>query len=309
MITASFEALLRAARRALAEGRAEEARHQYDKARGLRPDSPDAHYGLALAEFLLNDVQSAAFHFKEVTRLDPLRAGAYVNLGAALTRLGEHRDAVAAIRRGIQLEPRRAEAHYNLGLVYRAAGDNVRAIQAFQEAARIDPNLADAHLNLGNALLDEGAFLNAVQTYRRALELQPGWERAAHGLAQAEEALESATAKVTAMASQASTAVAPERRIDAERHQAVLETMHEEIKSAQTAGISFLQALSTEVAPAVKDLATSLIGREPSRADLHRKIERFENAVAHFQKAQETMQTHARRAGTCGDRLTTEPRG
>ena len=54
----------------------------YLQALGLRSDAPDVHYGLATVCFLLNDLTSAAYHFKEVTRLDPLRAGAFINLGA-----------------------------------------------------------------------------------------------------------------------------------------------------------------------------------------------------------------------------------
>ena len=239
MITASFEALLRSARRALAEGRLDEARHHYEKARGLRPDSPDAHYGLATAEFLLNDLPSAAFHFREVTRLDPLRAGAYVNLGAALTRLGEHREAVQAIRRGIQLEPRRAEGYYNLGLVYRAARDQPHAIQAFLEATRIDPSLADAHLNLGNALMEEGQFARAMESYKKRAGGAAGVGSRRAGLAQAEEAVQAllpSSPTWPSLRRRSSRA-----RIDAERHAVTLESLHESIKAAQTASIEFLR--------------------------------------------------------------------
>jgi tetratricopeptide (TPR) repeat protein len=304
MITASFEALLRSARRALAEGRVDEAAHHYEKARGLRPDSPDAHYGLATAEFILNDVEGAAFHFREVTRLDPLRAGAYVNLGAALTRLGEHREAVQVLRRGIQLEPKRAEGYYNLGLVYRAAHDNPHAIQAFLEATRMDPGSADAHFNLGNSLMEEGQFARAAEAFMAALRVQPGWDKAEHGLAQAEQALAAELASAQPSVPLAPIAQ-PERRIDPTRNQVALEIMHESIKAAQAASDEFLQALATDVGPSVKELTQCLIGRQPDRTapDLDHRIKKFEIAVARLRKAHDDMQGHLGRAQSSGERI------
>src|SRR5260370_1363901 len=86
------------------------------RALSMKPDSPDVHYGLATVCFLVNDLPSAAYHFKEVTRLDPLRAGAHINLGAVYNRLDQVDEAIQVLRRGIQLDTHRAEGYYNLGL-------------------------------------------------------------------------------------------------------------------------------------------------------------------------------------------------
>src|SRR5437870_5148212 len=118
----------------------------YLMALALRSDLPDVHYGLATVYFQLKELTSAAHHFKEVTRLDPLRAGAYINLGAVLNLLNQHDEAVAALRRGIQIDSNRVEGYYNLGLVYRRKAQLDMAIQAYREAIRINPNMADAHL-------------------------------------------------------------------------------------------------------------------------------------------------------------------
>src|SRR5438270_4321323 len=141
----SIDSLCQKARQAIAQGQNEQARQLYLQALGLRADAPDVHYGLATACFLLNDLDSAAYHFKEVTRLDPLRSGAYINLGAVYNRLGEHDEAVQILRRGIQLDPHRGEGYYNLGLVYRNMGQPNLAVQAYLEATRIDASMVDAH--------------------------------------------------------------------------------------------------------------------------------------------------------------------
>ena len=193
MVSESIESLCQKARQAVAQGSYEQARQVYLQALGLRSDAPDVHYGLATVCFLLNDLPSAAYHFKEVTRLDPLRAGAYINLGAVYNRLDQFDDAIPVLRRGIQLDNHRAEGYYNLGLVHRRKGQIDLAIEAYREATRVNPRMADAHYTLANLYLEREKFALAVAHYRQALELRPNWDKAEHGLTQAEAGLAAQT--------------------------------------------------------------------------------------------------------------------
>src|SRR5262252_8486336 len=101
------EKLLQRAQLAIAERDWEKAKQMYLMALGLRSDLPDVHYGLATVYFQLRELTSASHHFREVTRLDPLRAGAFINLGAVLNLMQELDESVAALRRGIQLDSHR----------------------------------------------------------------------------------------------------------------------------------------------------------------------------------------------------------
>src|SRR5947208_12228776 len=150
MAKETVDSLCQKAQAAVSKGENAPARQLYLQALGLKSDAPDVHYGLATVCFLLNDLPSAAYHFKEVTRLDPLRAGAYINLGAVYNRLNQLDDAIPALRRGIQLDSKRGEGYYNLGLAYRRKGQPDRAIEAYREATRVNPRMADAHFNLAN---------------------------------------------------------------------------------------------------------------------------------------------------------------
>src|SRR3984893_3125293 len=170
MVSESVDSLCHKARQAVAAGDHDDARQLYLQGLGLKPDSPDVHYGLATVCFLVHDLAGAAYHFKEVTRLDPLRAGAYINLGAVYNRLNQLDEAIPALRRGIQLDMNRAEGYYNLGLVYRRKGQPDMAIQAYREATLVNPRMADAHYNLGNLYLEKGQFGLAIAHYRQALE-------------------------------------------------------------------------------------------------------------------------------------------
>src|SRR5579884_3656253 len=167
----------------------ERAKQAYLMALGLRSDAPDIHMGLATVYFQLRELTSAAHHFREVTRLDPLRAGAYINLGAVLNLLQELDEAVAAIRRGIQLDPQRVEGYYNLGLVYRRKGQTDLSIQAYREAIRLNPRMVDAYLNLANLYLEKQQYRMAIQQYEEALKVRPNWDKALEGLTHAKELL------------------------------------------------------------------------------------------------------------------------
>src|ERR1700730_13955828 len=269
MVGESIESLCQKARQAVAQGNYEQARQLYLQALGLRSDSPDVHYGLATVCFLLNDLPSAAYHFKEVTRLDPLRAGAHINLGAVYNRLAQVDEAIQVLRRGIQLDTHRAEGYYNLGLAYRRKKQTDLAIQAYHEATRLNPRMPDAHLTLANAYLDKGQYPQAVSHYKLALEIRPNWEKAEGGLEQAQAALAAArhspaeTALAAAAGAQrekatdtalAATAVLdPERTVDPNLHGNLLGTLHRATIESENHGRSFLQILEKEVEPAIKE--------------------------------------------------------
>src|SRR5437868_13324758 len=182
MVAESVEVLSQRAREAIEQRDWEKARQMYLQALSVKSDAPDVHYGLATVCFQLKELTSAAHHFKEVSRLDPLRAGAYINLGAVLNLMNQYDEAVAALRRGIQIDSNRVEGYYNLGLVYRRKGQSDLAIQAYREATRINPRMADALYNIANIYLEKTQFGLSIAHYRQALEIRPTWEKAVPGL-------------------------------------------------------------------------------------------------------------------------------
>src|SRR5436309_10255349 len=102
-----IEKLCQRARQAIEARDWTKAKMMYLQALGLKSDMPDVHYGLATVYFQLRELTSAAHHFKEVTRLDPRRVGAFVNLGAVYNLLDQLDDAIVALRHSIQLDGKR----------------------------------------------------------------------------------------------------------------------------------------------------------------------------------------------------------
>jgi tetratricopeptide (TPR) repeat protein len=285
----ALEKLFQKARKAIAEREWDKAKLVYLQALGLKSDNPDVHYGLATVFFQLRELTSAAHHFKEATRLDPLRAGAFINLGAVQNLLQEYDDAVTSLRRGLQLDSSRVEGYYNLGVVYRNQGQDDLAIQAYREALRLNPRMGDAHLNLANLLMARENFRQALAHYEQALQLRPNWAKALDGISQAREALElekkpgplpTVTGKRTDAAAQ----------VDPEVHSSFLIHLHQTTIEAEESGRLMHQILEREVEPTIKELSTALLYPHGLRAELDECVAKFEAAVERLRNTHQQMQ-------------------
>lgn len=315
MAKETVQTLCQKAQAALAQGDNEVARQLYQQALGLRTDNPDVHYGLATVCFLLNDLTGAAHHFKEVTRYDPLRAGAYINLGAVYNRLERFDEAIPVLRRGIQLDMNRAEGYYNLALVYKRKGQPDLAIQAYREATRINPRMADAHYNIANLYLDKGQFEQAIEYYRHALEIRPEWEKALRGLEQAEASqveLEAQQDQDKAdMPGEAPTPFPtslpanfdPEQTVDPTIHGEILRAMHRNSIDSETHGRDYLKTLLDEMEPAIKELSSCLLYSDSSLLEIGRCLEKFDAALGHVKRIQESIRTSMDKVRRVGEHL------
>jgi tetratricopeptide (TPR) repeat protein len=320
MAKETVESFCQRAEQAITQGKNEEAQLYYKQALGLRPDNPDAHFGMATVYFLMGELPLAAYHFKEVTRLDPTRAGAFINLGAVYNRLEQFDNAIPVLRRGIQLDMNRCEGYYNLGLVYRRKGQPDLAIQAYREATRVNPRMADAHLNIANIFLEKLQFGLAIAHYRQALEIRPNWEKALRGLEQAEtsqeelqnqgssktpslEAGPKSPPKAAAATPIVASALNPERQVDPQIHGELLRTLHRVTVDSENQGRNFLKALESEVEPAIKELSSSLLYPDTSATELNECVRKFETAVRSLQTIQEVLQTSMERVRLMGEQL------
>jgi tetratricopeptide (TPR) repeat protein len=293
MSAATIEKLCLKARQAIAQREWDKAKQAYLQALGLKSDMPDVHYGLATVYFQLRELTSAAHHFREVTRLDPLRAGAFVNLGAVLNLMGEYDEAIGILRRGIQVDASRVEAYYNLGLVYKRKGQLDLAIQAYREALRLNPRMADAYLNLANVYLDKEQHRQAVQNYEEALKLRPGWEKALDGLTKAQAGLsadrpiELSTPVPVRAPSAGSRGM--DRVLDPTVHGGFLTDLHQATIAAEEIGREMQQILQGEIEPAIKDLSSCLLYPDGPRSELDDCVQRFEAALEKFRAAQQAI--------------------
>jgi Tfp pilus assembly protein PilF len=296
MSEAAIADLCQQARQAIEQRDWAKAKQTYLQALGYESGLPDVHYGLATVYFQLREFTSAAHHFKEVTRLDPHRVGAFVNLGAVYNLLEQFDDAIAALRRAIQLDPKRVEGFYNLGLVHRRKGQVDLAIQAYREALRLNPRMGDAHLNLANLLFDKEQFKHAVQHYEEALKLRPGWEKAKDGLEAAQAAVSGEMAPgAQAAATPPTGAELLEQNADPTVHAHLLGSLHQAIGDAQDVGKQLEEILANEVEPAIKDLSSCLLYPDGARTELDECVRKFEAALARLRETQLTLNGRVRK--------------
>lgn len=279
MVVENLETICQSARQAIEQRDWNRAKQEYLKALGLNSKMPDVHYGLATVYFQLGELTSAAHHFKEVTRLDGKRAGAFVNLGAVLNLLTEYDDAINALRRGIQLDPKRTEGYYNLGLVHRRKGQLDMAIQAYREAIRLNPRLGDAHLNLANVYADKQQFRQAVAHYEQALQVRPGWAKAIDGLSIAQASLSGETIALNSAAPNYLTADDQERLVDPSVHSDFLTKLHQAAVESEEVGRHLQTAAGTQLEPAIKELSLSLLATATGGGELDDRASNFEAAM------------------------------
>jgi tetratricopeptide (TPR) repeat protein len=303
MLLAEIAKLCETAREAIAQRDWEKAKQVYLQALGLKSDLPDVHYGLATVYFQLRELTSAAHHFREVTRLDPRRAGAYINLGAVLNLLEQYDEALTALRKGITLDTKRVEGYYNMGLVYRRKGLLDMAIQSYREALRLNPRMADAALNLANIYHEKEQYRLALEYYKQALQIRPTWEKALEGMSRTEAAMSPAAAPVAASEETKVEVKKTDRIIDPSVHGHFLTTLHQATIESEELGRLFEGLLEQEVEPAIKDLSSCLLYPEGSRSVLDECIQRFEASLDHMRTTYRSLQAKVNRVRELGEQF------
>jgi len=125
---------------------------------------------------MMNDLESAAYHFKEVIRLDPIRAGAYVNLGAVYNRMEQYDEAihVLAPKHSGRPQTRRRILQPRSGL--QEDGSDQSRLAVYLEATRINPRMVDAQYNLANLYVELERYNLAIVHYKQVLQLRPNWD-------------------------------------------------------------------------------------------------------------------------------------
>jgi Flp pilus assembly protein TadD len=305
-MASTIDDLRQQAQEALAQGDYAQARQLYRQALAAHGDHPDVHYGLATVNFLLNDLHGAAYHFMEVTRLDTMRAGAFINLGAVYNRLGRTEDAITALRRGIQIDGGRAEGYYNLGVVYKQCNQLELAIQAYREATRINPRMADAHYNLANIYLERENFPMAISHYRHALELRPTWEKAQRGLESAQAAQNPEAAERAAMPPKSAAnrrQLDPDRLLDPNFHGVLLRDMHQAIISMDRQGHQLLHVLQEDIERVIRDLSSCLLFPNNPGNDLNLQIQKFNVVASLLQQLQQQLQKDMAKTTEAGEQI------
>jgi len=149
------------------------------------PNSPKAHFDLAVMLAGQGRIREAVQQYEEAVRLKEDFVEARMNLANCLARQHRLREAVEQLETVVRLAPSSAAAHYNLGNLLLRDGEADAAIRCYREAVALRAGFAGAHHNLGIALLRAGDPDGAAEQFRAVLQINPADPRAKEKLSAA----------------------------------------------------------------------------------------------------------------------------
>jgi Tfp pilus assembly protein PilF len=152
------------------------------------PNSPQAHFDLAVALANRGRLREAVQQYEEAVRLKEDFVEARMNLANCFARQHRPREAIDQLEATIRLSPSSAAAHFNLGNLLLRDGRVDASIQHYRQAVRLRAGFAGAHYNLGIALLKAGDSDAAAEHFRSVLRINPADARARDKLAAASAA-------------------------------------------------------------------------------------------------------------------------
>lgn len=144
------------------------------QAQSVRADEAEDWFqrGLAIEERGGSAVE-AQEAYERTVELNPMAAGAWVNLGTLLYRAGQLIEAEKKYRRAIEIAPDYALAHFNTGNVHEELEQLELAAEAYRSALRIEPSYADAHYNLALVYERSGELMQSAKHWRAYVKLDP----------------------------------------------------------------------------------------------------------------------------------------
>jgi tetratricopeptide (TPR) repeat protein len=116
-------------------------------------------------------VEEAIDAYKKVLELNPVAAGALVNLGTIYYRQRKFAEAERYYRDAITADSAYALAEFNLGNLYDEQGRLKEALEHYRRALTLNPGYADAHFNLALVCERTGDTLKAVHHWKQYLKL------------------------------------------------------------------------------------------------------------------------------------------
>jgi Flp pilus assembly protein TadD len=135
-----------------------EAEGLYRQVLALRPDEPNALYGLGVVAMAARAYDDAARLIGAAVKKQPKAGLWYQTLGDALRQAGRPDEAREAYARGARLLPNEPRLYNNLGAACQETGRLEEALRAFRRAVDLAPDDPLYLTNLAGVLLEAGTL-------------------------------------------------------------------------------------------------------------------------------------------------------
>ncbi len=156
-------------------GRFGEAEKLYRQILTLKPEEPNALYGLGCVALMAQAYDDAVRLLNAAVKKVPRAGHWHLTLGDALRYAGKLPEALRAYEKAAKLLPNDATVYNNLGAAYQETGDHKRALQAFRRTVDLAPHDPQYLTNLGAALQKLERNAEALACFEKALAAEPNW--------------------------------------------------------------------------------------------------------------------------------------
>ena len=128
------------------------AEEPIDKALRMRPDSPQALYGMARVRMQQRRTSAALGHLERAREVDPRSAEIPMMMGAALAAEGRFDEAIEVMSDVVEAHPDLPSAHFNLATAYARTENFPAAADHYRKVLESDPDNDTARMSAAKAL-------------------------------------------------------------------------------------------------------------------------------------------------------------
>ena len=133
-----------------------------------------AHHALSRAYLMKGDADLAERHARKASRMDPLNADYYEQLGNSVFMLKRYSEAITELGTAVEIDPERVSAYLTLARTYEQIGDTTRAIAVLEETLHRDRYYTEALYFLARLHLRQHEYDNAIRVLDELIRLEPG---------------------------------------------------------------------------------------------------------------------------------------
>jgi Tfp pilus assembly protein PilF len=174
------------ARKDLAQGKAAEAKAEFESLLNRYPNEADLQLFLGMALLRLRDPRAAEAAVRKAIALNPQHVDARTFLAwIELEVRGDVDAAISEYQKIIELHPELPDAYSNLAVAQKRKGELDRAVANLNRALERKPDFASALTTRGGILAEQDKWAEARRDFEAALKLDPRDDGALYGLAQA----------------------------------------------------------------------------------------------------------------------------
>jgi Tfp pilus assembly protein PilF len=174
------------ARKDLAQGKAAEAKAEFESLINRYPNEADLQVFLGMALLRLRDPRAAEAAVRRAIAINPLHVDARTFLAwIELEVRGDVDAAISEYQKIIELHPELPDAYSNLAVAQKRKGELDRAVANLNRALERKPDFASALTTRGGILAEQDKWVEARRDFEAALKLDPRDDGALYGLAQA----------------------------------------------------------------------------------------------------------------------------